>query len=38
MPEWQALVRQRLGDLGLAVPQEDAVFAELASHLEEVYD
>ena len=38
MPEWKALVRQRLGDLGLAVPQEDAVFAELASHLEEVYD
>lgn len=38
MPEWKALVRERLGDLGLAASQEEAIFAELASHLEELYD
>ena len=38
MPEWKALVRERLGDLGLAASQEEIIVAELASHLEEVFD
>jgi hypothetical protein len=38
MPEWKALVRERLGNLGLGAVQEEAIVAELASHLEEIYD
>lgn len=38
MPEWKALVRERMGNLGLAPFQEEAIVAELASHLEDVYE
>lgn len=38
MPEWKGLVRDRLGNLGLGAVQEEAIVAELASHLEEIYD
>jgi hypothetical protein len=38
MPDWKAVVRERLGDLGLAAPQEETIVAELASHLEEFYE
>ncbi len=38
MPEWKVLVREHLGDLGLAASQEEIIVAELASHLEEVFD
>lgn len=38
MREWRALVRERLGNLGLGAVQEEAIVAELASHLEEIYD
>jgi hypothetical protein len=38
MPDWKILVRERLGDLGLAASEEEIVVAELASHLEEVFD
>jgi hypothetical protein len=38
MPEWKALVRERVGNLGLTPSQEEAIVVELASHLEEVYE
>lgn len=38
MPDWQRRVRERLGTLDLPPSQRDEVAAELAGHLEEVYD
>jgi len=38
VPDWQKLVRERLGKLDLPPWQKDDVAAELASHLEEVYE
>lgn len=38
MPDWNAVIRQRLGRLGLDAGQQDAIVAELAGHLEEVYE
>jgi hypothetical protein len=38
MPDWQALVRQRLSGLGLDTAEKDEVHAELAAHLEESYE
>lgn len=38
MPEWKALVRERMGSFGLAPVEEEAIVAELASHLEDVYE
>jgi hypothetical protein len=38
MPDWSALVRERIGSLGFASAQEEETIAELASHLEDVYE
>jgi len=38
MPDWQALVRQRMGTLGLEAEREHEIIAELAGHLEDLYD
>ena len=38
MPDWQKLVRQRLGDLALDATEKEEVHAELAAHLEESYE
>ena len=38
MPEWKVLVRERMGSLGLAPIEEEAIVAELAGHLEDVYE
>jgi len=38
MPEWKALVRERMSGFGLAPVEEEAIVAELASHLEDVYE
>lgn len=38
MPDWQELVRQRLSNLTLGSPEREEVQAELASHLEELYE
>ena len=38
MPEWRALVRQRLGTAAPAILDEDAVVEELAQHLEDRFD
>jgi hypothetical protein len=35
---WKSLVRRRLGRLDLPPPQQDEVVAELAAHLEDLYD
>ncbi len=37
MPDWRALVSQRLSGLRLDSSEREAVYAELASHLEECY-
>ncbi len=37
MPDWHALVRQRLATLGLAAAREEEIRAELAEHLEDAY-
>ncbi|MGA7381566.1 MAG: hypothetical protein WBX03_12005 [Terriglobales bacterium] len=38
MPEWIALVRERIGSLGITSAQEEETIAELASHLEDLYE
>ena len=38
MPEWKALVREHMESLGLAPVEEEAIVAELATHLEDVYE
>jgi hypothetical protein len=38
VPDWRALVRQRLRRLDLTPAQQDEVVAELAAHLEELYE
>jgi hypothetical protein len=38
MPDWQKLVRQRLGGLTLDAAEKEEVHAELAAHLEETYE
>jgi hypothetical protein len=38
MPEWKALVRERMGSVGLSASQEEAIIAELACHLADVYE
>ena len=38
MPDFQSLVRERLGELRLAAAQQEEIFAELAGHLEETYE
>lgn len=38
MPDWQALVRQRLAGLAFEDAEKDEVHAELAGHLEETYE
>lgn len=37
VPEWQQLVRERLGALGISPDREAEVIAELASHLEDSF-
>ena len=37
MPDWHALIRQRLSGLRLNAPEREEVHAELADHLEESY-
>jgi MFS family permease len=36
MRDWNALVRERLGELGLKAAQQDEIIAELAGHLEDM--
>jgi hypothetical protein len=38
MPEWKLLVRERMESFGLAPAEGEAIVAELASHLEDVYE
>ncbi len=38
MPDWNALVRERMGRLGITPSQEEETIAELAGHLEDVYE
>jgi hypothetical protein len=38
MPDWTALVRERLNPLGLSSQQAREVVAELAAHLEDLYE
>lgn len=38
MPEWGDIVKARLGSLGLGAPCEEEIAAELAGHLEDVYE
>jgi hypothetical protein len=38
MPDWNALVRERIGSLVVPPSEEEETIAELASHLEDVYD
>jgi hypothetical protein len=38
VPDWSALVRDRLSGLGLARAQQEEIVAELAGHLEDVYE
>ena len=38
MPDWSALVRQRIGNVGVTSAQQDEIVAELASHLEDLYE
>lgn len=38
MPDWQELVRQRLSGLALDDAEKDEIHAELAAHLEELYE
>lgn len=37
MPDWRAIVRERLGALGLGPEREQEIRAELAEHLEDAY-
>lgn len=38
MPDWQHLVRSRLGPLGLEPAREEEIVSELAHHLEDLYE
>lgn len=38
MSEWTELVKERLGPLGFAPEREQEIVAELAAHLEEIYE
>jgi hypothetical protein len=38
VPDWNALIRERIGDLRLASALEGEVVAELSSHLQELYE
>ena len=38
MPNWQELVRQRLSGLALDAAEQDEINAEIAAHLEELYE
>jgi len=38
VPDWAQLVRTRLGDLGLGPEREAEIVAELADHLQDLYD
>ncbi len=38
MPDWEALVGEQLGELSLAAEERQEVIAELAAHLEELFD
>ncbi|MGH9735041.1 MAG: hypothetical protein ACRD8A_10690 [Candidatus Acidiferrales bacterium] len=38
MPDWRRIVSEKLGRLRLPTAQKEAIAAELASHLEEVYE
>ncbi len=38
MPDWNALVRERLGGLGLDPAQQEQIVTELASHLQDRYE
>jgi hypothetical protein len=38
MPDWNTLVRERLGPLGLASKEVQEVVTELAAHLEDLYE
>ena len=38
MPDWKALVRGRIGSLDLPQAARDEVIAELAAHLEDIYE
>lgn len=38
VPDWQKLVRARLGTLGLEPEREQEIVAELAGHLEDLYE
>ena len=37
MPDWNKLVRARLGKLGLPPVEKEAIISELAAHLEDLY-
>ena len=38
MPDWKALVRERMKTVRLPAQQQEEIIAELASHLEDAYD
>ena len=38
MPDWKALVHERMESLGLSPAQEEEIVSELASHLEDCYE
>jgi hypothetical protein len=38
VPEWDVIVREKLKDLGLGVPQQEEIADELADHLEDIYE
>jgi len=38
VPDWTPLVKERLGTLGLASGREEEILAELAAHLDDVYE
>ena len=38
VPDWKSIVRERIGNLKLDSAQQEQVIAELAAHLEEVYE
>ena len=38
MPDWKALVLERMESLGLSTAQEEEIVSELADHLEDCYE
>jgi hypothetical protein len=38
MPDWSALVRERVGSLNLLRTTEEEIVSELAAHLEDLYE